>query len=251
MTATSVLFQSAPPRGGRPQNIDGLDKIREVSIRAPAWGATSRIHQNRQTYQCFNPRPCVGGDKALVGALKGQISVSIHAPAWGATTALLAQTQAYWKFQSTPPRGGRLTRAPASFSWSKFQSTPPRGGRPESAPLTKPPETVSIHAPAWGATSSGVTSLSRGLSFNPRPRVGGDLRRIPLSLINLLFQSTPPRGGRPVLYDCSPVVCYSFNPRPRVGGDPPSFCSSASAFAFQSTPPRGGRPGSPVESSHR
>ncbi len=33
---------------------------------------------------------------------------------------------------------------------------------------------VSIHAPAWGATAAGEKSGASVLSFNPRPRVGGD-----------------------------------------------------------------------------
>ena len=56
--------------------------------------------------------------------------------------------------------------------------------------------TVSIHAPAWGATA--VACLGGGLPacFNPRPRVGGDGN-----------SNGTARG------------VIRFNPRPRVGGD--------------------------------
>ena len=76
---------------------------------------------------------------------------------------------------------------------------------------------VSIHAPAWGATQGGSMSGSKALfqstpprggrrpfrksspvkkSFNPRPRVGGDMDvRIDIKGVD------------------------GFNPRPRVGGD--------------------------------
>ena len=65
--------------------------------------------------------------------------------------------------------------------------------------------------------------MSRGrfrccLSFNPRPRMGGDP-------VSFLFQSSGP----------------GFNPRPRMGGDCffiPSVCFPEQ---FQSTPPHGGR----------
>jgi len=36
-------------------------------------------------------------------------------------------------------------------------------------------QTVSIHAPAWGATSQSTVRLLRSKSFNPRARVGRDL----------------------------------------------------------------------------
>mgnify|MGYP006312881513 FL=1 len=55
-------------------------------------------------------------------------------------------------------------------------------------------------------------------SFNPRPRVGGDLLLYPSPFAGLQFQSTPPRGGRrnrnSLIY-----IYIGFNPRPRVGGD--------------------------------
>ena len=54
---------------------------------------------------------------------------------------------------------------------------------------------VSIHAPAWGATDVGYVGV-----------------------IGVVFQSTPPHGGRLKelwLRDTS----ESFNPRPRMGGD--------------------------------
>ena len=120
---------------------------------------------------------------------------------------------------------------------------------------------ISIHAPARGATSAAVQSST------PTP-----------------FQSTPPRGGRPRCgrtyedhTDFNPrpreggdshgilPEAYQrnhFNPRPREGGDlsvdfamclvrisihapargaTPTFLFSGFILAFQSTPPRGGR----------
>ncbi len=56
------------------------------------------------------------------------------------------------------------------------------------------------------------------MGFNPRPRVGGDSYRLLSAQPWLLFQSTPPRGGRhegTTRYGCDKC----FNPRPRVGGD--------------------------------
>ena len=76
---------------------------------------------------------------------------------------------------------------------------------------------ISIHTPAWGVTAANVRDRSDSTDFNPHPRVGGD--PLPPSLVRprtnfnphprvggdpewvavpqtqLIFQSTPPRGG--------------------------------------------------------
>ena len=78
---------------------------------------------------CFNPRPRVGGDARRC-----------------------AGSEAALKFQSTPPRGGRHKLRIGCARETMFQSTPPRGGRQERLVMAWEIETVSIHAPAWGAT---------------------------------------------------------------------------------------------------
>ena len=75
---------------------------------------------------------------------------------------------------------------------------------------------VSIHAPVWGATRKTCPNLKK-LGFNPRTRVGCDLRPTKHQH-KLVFQSTHPCGVR--LKPCqsnSPTNC--FNPRTRVGCD--------------------------------
>jgi len=57
-------------------------------------------------------------------------------------------------------------------------------------------QNISIHAPAWGATSRPFRRSRYESDFNPRPRVGGDRC-----------------GG------AGHEWAYYFNPRPRVGGD--------------------------------
>ena len=76
-------FQSARPRGAR--HFAGGNALGEdVSIRAPAWGATP-LPSIPRTRHCFNPRARVGRDiwMPLPGFFPG---VSIRAPAWGATS---------------------------------------------------------------------------------------------------------------------------------------------------------------------
>ena len=145
---------------------------------------------------CFNPRTRVGCDCRacrFVGASNG--------------------------FQSTHPRGVRRgydTDRREEVSW--FQSTHPRGVRPGERAFPGPRAGVSIHAPAWGATSAthvlsnvaevsihapawGATAYMAAFiaikrCFNPRTRVGCDNAvHIPISS-NVGFQSTHPRGVR-------------------------------------------------------
>ena len=56
---------------------------------------------------------------------------------------------------------------------------------------------VSIHAPAWGATPRPLTGFLRHKSFNPRTRVGCDIRGDKEFGGDNWFQSTHPRGVRP------------------------------------------------------
>ena len=187
---TWYLFQSTPPRGGRPEESERILVADGdfVSIHAPAWGATLTVsdHAFARSHACFNPRPRVGGDPGI---------------------------------RSHRERGS-----------DTFQSTPPRGGRPAFHRDAGRHQAVSIHAPAWGATGD-VPEL-RGdtmtdIRFNPRPRVGGDSSlHGGISSTASLFQSTPPRGGRPDHWR---------EPSEDLHG------------GFQSTPPRGGRPGDDLQ----
>jgi len=57
--------------------------------------------------------------------------------------------------------------------------------------------TVSIHAPAWGATIRAALSAAwMTFCFNPRARMGRDVLRGRNSLITIRFQSTRPHGAR-------------------------------------------------------
>ena len=99
-------FQFTPPRGGRLRlkkfrgffwgfnsrpRVGGdlaLGENREgsnVSIHAPAWGATYYGDLRGHSFRCFNSRPRVGGDYGRGDIGRDLRKVSIHAPAWGAT----------------------------------------------------------------------------------------------------------------------------------------------------------------------
>jgi len=100
-------FQSTRPRGARPIHRVTREIDQEVSIHAPAWGATvgkyvqsplSGFQSTRPrgarplilmymslTSRSFNPRARVGRDKLINAVIDSIGIVSIHAPAWGAT----------------------------------------------------------------------------------------------------------------------------------------------------------------------
>ena len=78
-----------------------------------------------------------------------------------------------------------------------FQSTHPRGVRPFGQVRVVDVDGVSIHAPAWGATSPWNTSPDAMWMFqstHPRGvRPSRELKKPEM----MLFQSTHPRGVRP------------------------------------------------------
>ena len=164
------LFQSAPPRGGRPLALICAGTTK-VSIRAPAWGATLGSTSSH-TQLWFQSAPPRGGRQELqIAACFSK--VSIRAPAWGATGQFFisARIRSFnprprvggdgegrnfrhdrgW-FQSAPPRGGRPSFIVPSIYYLLFQSAPPRGGRQFQYLPYQDNRFVSIRAPAWGAT---------------------------------------------------------------------------------------------------
>mgnify|MGYP007011029815 CR=1 FL=1 len=101
-----IQFQSTRPRGARHSLKLRPCLIREVSIHAPAWGATFfRFDMDIHKY------------------------VSIHAPAWGATSIIKRHGKSLRKFQSTRPRGARREEIERLLEGGRFQSTRPRGAR--------------------------------------------------------------------------------------------------------------------------
>ena len=121
-------------------------------------------------------------------------------------------------FQFSPPRGGRPRRVGKRFQHRYFNSRPRVGGvRMErenncaggyfnSRPRVGGVETlvenvqnavISILAPAWGASSVPKRyQMFNHVYFNSRPRVGGVQISIRVKTKIIIFQFSPPRGGR-------------------------------------------------------
>jgi len=171
--ASLSVFQSTPPRRGRPFAAYQDHNFTRVSIHAPAKGAT--LDSGLRP-----PSRCV----------------SIHAPAKGATFRDL-QELSLPLFQSTPPRRGRLSRPRVLHLETRGFNPRPREGGDPCKNGYHVVTLVSIHAPAKGATGLSQLFSSFEVCFNPRPREGGDVFYYQLKYLLFQFQSTPPRRGRP------------------------------------------------------
>ena len=119
---------------------------------------------------------------------------------------------------------------------------------------------ISIHAPARGATPCRGKSRGDTWHFNPRPREGGDMscpdltgtillfqstpprgerRSVPVDILpTAIFQSTPPRGERPMSADAA-LPRHHFNPRPREGSDVDRLMPEDSSVISIHAPARG------------
>ena len=159
-----------------------------------------------------------------------------------------------------------------ALSFFEFQSTHPRGVRHSAHHGACIDKQVSIHAPAWGATSwartpsccallfqsthpRGVRRRPHGSGlasggFNPRTRVGCDMDASMPSGPPVMFQSTHPRGVRRRNGSRRVPDAPRFNPRTRVGCDCRGYRQETTASKFQSTHPRGVRPGARYLSSY-
>ena len=78
-----------------------------------------------------------------------------------------------------------------------FQSTLPHGERQAGGPNHTPTGEISIHAPAWGATSRRTIVNKTKHNFNPRSRMGSDCYPRYGHCTMSSFQSTLPHGERP------------------------------------------------------
>ena len=162
---------------------------RVVSIHAPAWGAT--VQKTRQISQRrFNPRARVGRDRSekLFKTLLAFQSTRPRGARRGLTTK-----QAGRICFNPRARVGRDMALSSIFIFDVFQSTRPRGARlPCYQSLCR--QSVSIHAPAWGATTVGITK-TYPRSFNPRARVGRDTSVIDMPSLRVVSIHAPAWGA--------------------------------------------------------
>ena len=138
-------------RVGSDQTGEAWQQVSQVSIHAPAWGATELIHAfiGNDKFQSTLPR----GERRESSSTNSRVSnVSIHAPAWGATASTAADAPATIVSIHAPAWGATNLGDDITMRLM-FQSTLPRGERRLSDGSREFSFEVSIHAPAWGATA--------------------------------------------------------------------------------------------------
>ena len=122
-------------------------------------------------------------------------------------------------FQSTLPHGERLEAVRALLYVDSVSIHAPARGATSPVPAYFMCSFVSIHAPARGATNRSNPFIFPVSSFNPRSRTGSDLH-----------EHNEHNHSK------------SFNPRSRTGSDLTSFHITFQHPLFQSTLPHGERP---------
>ena len=190
-------FQSTLPRGERRYFRFYKPGKRQISIHAPARGATQVAFALgavvNTAFQSTLPR---GERPKIVDEAFDHGAISIHAPARGATFTKSGMRSHIPLFQSTLPRGERPDFRASNLVNSRFQSTLPRGERQCEMCCDFPDPEISIHAPARGATKRGTNLFPILRNFNPRSREGSDPDDVRVAKILTEFQSTLPRGER-------------------------------------------------------
>ena len=186
-----------------------------------------------------NPRAPCGARRTLSRVVALLAAISIHAPAWGATVDDLPRADVL-AFQSTRPRGARLTMRVTRSGSLAFQSTRPRGARHDILHGRRIQPTISIHAPAWGATSSSRRRPARPRHFNPRARVGRD-GMVGRQVSTGSYFNPRAHTGRDSRPPARPRRSANFNPRAHTGRDLGRCALGDFPDLFQSTRPHGAR----------
>ena len=135
-------------------------------------------------------------------------------------------------FQFTRPRGARRRFRFGRVLDLGFQFTRPRGARPRRAGSRSPRRTVSIHAPARGATHYLVKIGVFYFSFNSRAREGRDDRKEAAERFKKVSIHAPARGATVSIMSASLSMC--FNSRAREGRDITHLPSGTETESFNS-----------------
>ena len=86
------------PAWGATEVTSRMQRVLHVSIHAPAWGATSIPSRDRTPLEMFQSTHPRGVRQVPVADGAGLRPVSIHAPAWGATARFITWTAAASSF---------------------------------------------------------------------------------------------------------------------------------------------------------
>ena len=147
--------------------------ISRVSIHAPARGATAYPSIVKSDNSVSIHAPARGATQPRTRR-KEICHVSIHAPARGATSCSMKR-RLFISFQSTRPHGARPEPMRCKQQYMRFNPRARTGRDLALYAVFIVYHSVSIHAPARGATPCRAAVFgNHKLSFNPRARTGRD-----------------------------------------------------------------------------
>ena len=142
----------APARGATEKGGAIMAYRIKISIHAPARGATPLLTVSRMISCDFNPRSRKGSDGDKGTDDRGCRIISIHAPARGATKLPFKIAAASKEISIHAPARGATHKPAGSVTGARFQSTLPQGER-------------------RGGSAGGIICRRY---FNPRSRKGSD-----------------------------------------------------------------------------
>ena len=142
-------------------------------------------------YGYFNSRPREGGDQPRRKGLPNRAFQ--FAPPRGGRQRNTRQVGQRHYFNSRPREGGDLFHRTCAVLRSYFNSRPREGGDQLRGGFRRV-ATISIRAPARGATSAVGAGASNGY-FNSRPREGGDLHLMQCFTTLRISIRAPARGA--------------------------------------------------------
>ena len=214
---------------------------RQVSIHAPARGATAECEASDRCRHSFNPRARAGRDRMSCRHVIDGKQFQSTRPR-GARPAATAMIGSRLWFQSTRPRGARLRSIVYAVRTPSCFNPRARAGRDVTASRRADARrSVSIHAPARGATTSCADEY-RSISVSIHAPARGATRRRPDDAVDERVSiHAPARGATAVRAGALPATSR-FNPRARAGRDALNGRDRIESATFQSTRPRGARP---------
>ena len=163
------------PRSREGSDLTGstlADTTRKISIHAPAKGAT--VDQDKADYACH---------------------ISIHAPAKGATSPVASSSTSSIYFNPRSREGSDICQPYLAMFLLTFQSTLPRRERRTDCVIPSATSSISIHAPAKGATTA-TNNLPPAKRISIHAPAKGATAKSLIHIIPTVFQSTLPRRER-------------------------------------------------------
>ena len=152
--ARYALFRhyfNSRPRVGGVHHETNRHRHLHISILAPAWGASVRVHELVYAGLISILAPAWGASQ-ISFAPSQNLKISILAPAWGASKTLLHAVSLGLISILAPAWGASVTPSTLTLGKEVFQFSPPRGGRRLAGLVHLALRLISILAPAWGAS---------------------------------------------------------------------------------------------------